>query len=197
MKKFICFALFLISYAAVAQDTIIKTNGDIIRAKIMEIGTEEVKFKIYGADDGPTMVLKKSEIKTAKVAGQTVIDIKDDPNQDVIVKINGETLLVKVMEIGTEEVKFKLHSNPDGPAMTLKKSEIKQLKVQGQNIIDAKTGNSEDIITKKDGSTIKAKVIDLGEREVKFKLYNSPNGPTISLKKSEIKKLQKFLRNYF
>lgn len=35
--------------------------------------------------------------------------------QDVIVKKNGSTILCKILEVGTSEVKYKKHSNPKGP----------------------------------------------------------------------------------
>ncbi len=182
--------LFIFSFTLLAQDTIVKKNGDLIRAKITEIGTDEVKFKIFGDPDGPVIVLKRSEIKTAKVAGQTIIDVKGDANaisEDIIVKKNGDQLKVKVIDIGTDEVKFKLANDPDGPTISIKKSEIKTMKVEGQTVIDVKAGLGPDIITKKDGTELKVKVTDLGSEEVKFKLYGNQEGPTMSLKKTEIK----------
>jgi uncharacterized cupredoxin-like copper-binding protein len=133
MKKLIFFILLIVSAAASAQDTIVKKNGDLIVAKITEIGTDEVKFKIYGQQDGPVITMKKSDIKKATVAGQTIINVKGDSSaisEDVIVKKSGETIKVKVMEIGTDEVKFKLANDPDGPTISMAKSEIKTMKVE-------------------------------------------------------------------
>ena len=45
---------------------------------------------------------------------------------------------------------------------------------------------SQDIITKKDGTDIKAKVSEISDSEVKYKKYENPDGPTYSLLKSEI-----------
>ena len=47
--------------------------------------------------------------------------------QDVIVKKDGSTILSKVIEIGTSEVKYKKYSNPDGPTYTIAKSEIQAI----------------------------------------------------------------------
>ena len=175
--------------AARAQDTIIKKNGDIMLTKITEIGTDEVKFRIFGQQDGPIISMKRSEIKKATVAGQTVINVKGDAaaiSEDVIVKKSGETIKVKVMEIGTDEIKFKLYNDPDGPTISMLKSEIKTMKVEGQTVIDVKSGLTEDIITKRDGSVIKAKIAEMGATEVKYKLYSTPDGPMMALKKNEI-----------
>jgi len=183
----------VISVISYAQDTIIKKNGDIIQAKISEIGTDEVKFKIFSAPDGPTIVLKKSELKKIRVGGQTVLDVKGDAgsiSEDIIIKKNGETIKAKVIDIGTDEVRFKLYNDPDGPTISVRKSEIKTMKVEGQTVIDVKAGISEDIITKKDGSVLKTKIIELGTNDVRFKLYNNPDGPTMTMRKFDIKTIQ-------
>lgn len=69
--------------AVVAQDIIITKDNQQIKAKIMEIGTTEVKFKYFDAEDGPTIVLKKDEIKSITVKGkngqQNTMNVNDDP----------------------------------------------------------------------------------------------------------------------
>ena len=44
--------------------------------------------------------------------------------QDVIVKKDGSTILSKVLEVNTADVKYKKFSNPEGPTYTISKSEI-------------------------------------------------------------------------
>ena len=44
--------------------------------------------------------------------------------QDVIVKKNGSTILCKILEVGTSEVKYKKHSNPKGPTYIISKKDI-------------------------------------------------------------------------
>lgn len=44
--------------------------------------------------------------------------------QDVIVKKDGSTILAKVLEVNTDNIKFKKHSNLNGPTYTIEKSEI-------------------------------------------------------------------------
>jgi len=189
------FSLFFLTAVlfASAQDTIVKKNGDVIIAKITEVGTNEVKFKIYEQQDGPVITLDRSEIKTAKVGGQTVINVKDgqpEGKEDVIVKKSGDMLKVKVIDIGTEEIKFKLYNNPDGPTISMLRTDIKSMKVDGQTVIDVKTGLTEDVIVKKDGGVIKAKISELGASEVKYKLYGSPDGPVMSIKKKEVESIK-------
>jgi len=190
MKKIIPLLSFLVlSVVCFSQDTIIKKNGDIIPAKIKEVGTDEVKFIISGSVDGPVITLKKSELKKVKVGNQTIIDetqVEIPEEKDVLVKKNGDVLNVKVEEIGTEQIKFKLANNLDGPSISIARNEIKSLKVAGQTIIDVKGAAKEDIIVKKDGSVLKVKVVELGAEEIKYKLANSLDGPMLTIKKSEV-----------
>ena len=44
--------------------------------------------------------------------------------QDVIVKKDGSTILAKVLEVNTKDIKYKKHSNLSGPTYTINKSEI-------------------------------------------------------------------------
>lgn len=46
-----------------AQDTIFKINGEIIQSKIIEITPNEVKYKKFSFQDGPTYVENKTSIK--------------------------------------------------------------------------------------------------------------------------------------
>lgn len=67
MKKLSLLSIFahfcVISYA---QDTIVKSNGDQIVAKIMEVSTTEVKYKKFNFQDGPTYIESKSNIQLIK-----------------------------------------------------------------------------------------------------------------------------------
>ena len=70
MKKIICttafltlIAFFLFSaFQASAQDTIYKRTKEIIKAKIIEIGLDEIKYKMPGDEKGATIVIAKDQI---------------------------------------------------------------------------------------------------------------------------------------
>jgi hypothetical protein len=51
-----------------SQDIIVKTNGDSIRAKITEIGTNAISYKKFNDQNGPTFVENKSNILLIKLA---------------------------------------------------------------------------------------------------------------------------------
>jgi len=55
--------LFLFSVQLVsAQDTIYKRTKEVINAKIIEIGLDEIKYKVPGYEQGPTIVIAKDQI---------------------------------------------------------------------------------------------------------------------------------------
>ena len=64
MKKlFITFlAAALFPILGYAQDTITRKDGQDIIAKVLEVNTNEIVYKLYDEPDGPTYVVNKSEI---------------------------------------------------------------------------------------------------------------------------------------
>ena len=44
--------------------------------------------------------------------------------QDVIVKKDGSTILSKILEVNTSDIKYKKYSNLDGPTYTILKAEL-------------------------------------------------------------------------
>jgi hypothetical protein len=63
MKKSFLF-LFIISFciASFEQDIIIKTNGDEIQAKVLEISTNEIKYKRFENPEGPNYIIEKKQV---------------------------------------------------------------------------------------------------------------------------------------
>lgn len=62
MKKAITIFLALLCYNAFAQDLITKKDGTDIQAKVLEVTTNEVKYKLFDEPDGVTYTARKSEI---------------------------------------------------------------------------------------------------------------------------------------
>jgi hypothetical protein len=63
MKKLQLFLLFF-SFGIVSfgQDVIIKTNGEEIQAKVLEISTSEIKYKRFDNPEGPNYIIEKSKV---------------------------------------------------------------------------------------------------------------------------------------
>lgn len=53
-------------------------------------------------------------------------------------------------------------------------------------IVSAASAMAQDIITKRNGEDIKAKVLEIDNTNVKYKLYDEPDGVTYTMRKSEI-----------
>lgn len=72
MKKLFIFILgMLIISRLFAQDFIIKTNGNEIKAKVLEITIDVIKYKKFDNLEGPTISILKSEVFMIKYANGT------------------------------------------------------------------------------------------------------------------------------
>jgi hypothetical protein len=72
----------LISLQSKAQDTLFTIQNEVILADIIEIGTDEIKYKPYGDPDSPIFVLDKakvSKLTTQEGKEYTFINSFDDP----------------------------------------------------------------------------------------------------------------------
>jgi hypothetical protein len=65
MRKYVVFvvSILLLSTALKAQDKIYRKNGEVLKVKILEVSSTEIKYKIFGDTDGPIYVLEKDRIK--------------------------------------------------------------------------------------------------------------------------------------
>jgi hypothetical protein len=75
--RILCSAIFIFSFfISSSQDTITKISGDVIVAKIIEVGTTEIKYKRFDMQDGPDFVDLKSNIKTIRYENGLVEDLQ-------------------------------------------------------------------------------------------------------------------------
>jgi hypothetical protein len=65
MRKLIFFfiSLFVLIISSSAQDKIYRKNGEVLKVKVLEVSSSEIKYKIFGDNDGPVYVLEKDRIK--------------------------------------------------------------------------------------------------------------------------------------
>jgi hypothetical protein len=127
--------------------------------------------------------------------------------QDVIAKIDGSEIRAKVIEIGATEIKYKLFDEQDGPAYTVLKSDIFRIKYASgrtevfnanpnvpvtnqQPLLAGALVKAQDVIIKRDGSEIIAKITVVTPSEVKYKLYNDLNGPDYVIRKKDVFKIK-------
>ncbi len=62
MKHLLLFIFLLFSFNLIAQDIIIKRNGDEIKSKILEITSETIKYKKFEFQDGPIRNINISDV---------------------------------------------------------------------------------------------------------------------------------------
>jgi hypothetical protein len=101
LKKSSFFAFLVCTFCSLhvkSQDTIVKTNGEIIAAKITEVGTNAITYKKANLLDGPTFIDYKTDIVYVKFSnGQKQFFAKEIPAQ--IQKSMIDTNLVKKNEM--------------------------------------------------------------------------------------------------
>ncbi len=82
MKRlFLLLLSFLALYTSNAQDKIFRKNGQVVKAKIIEVGTAEIKYKLTDSTESPIYVLEKDRISKIQYENGTVekmtLDLKD------------------------------------------------------------------------------------------------------------------------
>ena len=94
MKRITLFAMLLVFASSIfAQDIITLKTGDEINAKVVEVGSTEIKYKKWNNQDGPTYVMNVSDVFSVKyqngekdvfnaVAAQN--NVNQDYNQSVV-----------------------------------------------------------------------------------------------------------------
>jgi len=68
--------LILASFGAKSQEFIYKKNREIIKVKIIEIGTDEIKFKEYDNPDGPIFTIEKEKVSKIEMENGDILEIK-------------------------------------------------------------------------------------------------------------------------
>lgn len=130
-----------------AQDTIVKTNGNRIGAKISEVSTTEVKYKKFDFQDGPTFIESKSNIKSIKYSNGTTEEFGSQQTTNTLkpTESNSDYYSAPVNQqdnkIGRQGNHFQYHGEAiDERAMqeVLFKSKDKQIILLAGNAKDAK-----------------------------------------------------------
>ena len=62
MRLSIFLASLFIVHNGIAQDKIVKKGGETLDVKILEVGTNEIKYQIFSEPDGPIFIMDKDRI---------------------------------------------------------------------------------------------------------------------------------------
>lgn len=85
--------------------------------------------------------------------------------QDQLIKKDGSTIAAKVIEITPTDIKYKKATNVDGPTYSIPKRSLVRIQYANGEKEDLLT----DIIYKKDGSSIDAKILEVTATQIKYK----------------------------
>ena len=109
MRRILLVISFLmVLIGARAQDLLQKTNGDEIKVKVLEITTENVKYKKYTNIDGPLYTLSKKEIQEIVFEnGDKEIfnekKVSNDARKAVFIKLTEDSEVEPTLEVWKEE----------------------------------------------------------------------------------------------
>lgn len=95
MKKILLILCVFFSLSVMAQDVIIMQNGDEIQCKLIEIGTEQIKYKRWSNQNGPTFVEDRDDVFMIKYGNgdKDVFGIKNVSQQnESSISVSGKTL---------------------------------------------------------------------------------------------------------
>lgn len=116
MKKLLLTLFLLISvFGLFAQDSILKINGETISAKVLEIGTDNVKYKKFSNIDGPLYSISKDEIKEIlfkngdkesfiNSLNKTKDSLLKDSRRSVFIKTTTDSDMRPTQEVWKEEI---------------------------------------------------------------------------------------------
>lgn len=144
MKKIIPFLLMVFFTSQLfAQDKIYKLKGPVINAKVIEVGIDEIKYKLYDNPDGPIYVVDKSSINKIEFADGRVekfkLSYKDPQNYEgqlrKAIKINFLAPLLGYSQFSFEKSISPLKSYELGLGIigAGKNYQIDQYYINGQN----------------------------------------------------------------
>lgn len=85
MKKFILLALLVtVNLSAFAQDLIVLKDGTVIKSKVTEIGIQEIRYKKWSNQEGPSYVIEKSSVLSINYENGEVESFTDEPSEKAV-----------------------------------------------------------------------------------------------------------------
>ena len=115
MKK-ITFSLFAIltSFFCFSQDVITKSDGEEVKAKVLEVTQSEIKYKKFDNPSGPTFTILKKEVFMIRYENGS----KDVFNSDKESKISNEDVNNEMFEKGKRDAQLQYKGKNSGAIWT-------------------------------------------------------------------------------
>ena len=79
MKRILFLILLLVSVRANGQDTLKLVNQSVLTVKVLEVGLDIIKYKPWGMDEAPLVVVEKKDVLSIVFANGEKMEFKPDP----------------------------------------------------------------------------------------------------------------------
>ena len=178
-------ALSFVCSVSFSQDKIYKKGGEMIKAKVTEIGTGEVKYTLFNKTGGPVYVIDKSKIEKIEFEDghtETYLNNLKDPElykdqKKNALKVNFlSPLLINDLDLLSRPVSYinfkgnaKDNKNhrielylgvSSNLAVNSRNQIVKAEKISDQNLLIVKAGTLDQQILKKKGDDVKDRFHD-------------------------------------
>lgn len=104
LKMFLCVTLALLAYSLQAQDIIVKKDGDIIKAKVLEIDELKISYKDFFNPTGPTYSILINNVlsltyESGKVETFRNRDAYNEPSNNTNSDMTNAVLLSRIADL--------------------------------------------------------------------------------------------------
>ena len=110
---FLLFAILTTTFCF-SQDVITKTDGEEVKAKVLEVTQSEIKYKKFDNPNGPTFTIFKKEVFMIKYGNGS----KDVFNSETETKIQNEEIDLQMFEKGKRDAQVQYKGKNSGAIWT-------------------------------------------------------------------------------
>jgi hypothetical protein len=110
---FLLFAILTTTFCF-SQDVITKTDGEEVKAKVLEVTQSEIKYKKFDNPNGPTYTILKKEVFMVKYGNGS----KDVFNSETETKIQNEEIDLQMFEKGKRDAQVQYKGKNSGAIWT-------------------------------------------------------------------------------
>jgi hypothetical protein len=153
MNKVLSVLLFvcLMVVSAFSQDMIVTLKNDSILSRIYGVDSVGITYRPIDFLDGPVRVMSRNEVYLIKYEDGTIDSINTAVDitlpYDLIVMVNRDSIIAKVIEISSDEIKYRDITFFDGPLRVLSRDDVYLIRYangQTEIINDSTAGLSHD-----------------------------------------------------
>jgi len=184
-----CFIVALLPALMHGQDTIYKKNGSILIGNVLEISTDEIKFKRANLTDGPLFIEKKKDIESIHYSNGTKDVFKSTPEIVKAASTAKQNVNPRYIVTLTDATKLKGTLQKEGNKEIIFIDDNLGEQTISRNIIatlEREFGNEDWIITLNDGAKISGKILSKNEEET---IVQTKNLGTLKLNNEKIKSI--------